>query len=600
MTKFVLISRSWDLLSKVSRRQLIASSLFQSVLAIFDVVGIALMGVIGTVGLNYVSGIAIPKWMESYLNYFFGTNYKSTDVLLALSIAAAVLFLTKSILGLSLSYQIALKLAKEQTRVSKIFVENLTQVDYKWLRKQDKQGLIYAATDGINAIFLGVLTNAVIIISDSVLLILISISLIVIDPGTALMTILLFGVIAFGLQRIIGDYLETQGRKITKSAIAGRDELDNFFYAYKEVTVLRRQDVFLDEFKAQRSIYSSAYARNSWAQLIPKYVIEIGMILGASLIIGYQVFSSTAAESLSTLLIFISAASRLTPALLRIQSSILYIRNSQAMATVTFDFLAQMAKLNVANRRLPLVNPPGKYSKPVQIEVCDLFFSFPDESLNVLNKISMSIQPGEVVAIVGHSGAGKSTFLDLMLGIMEPTKGKIEINGIPVNQWLDSNSNSVAYVQQQPYIYNRSFIENITLEPENVVNDPSELERILETTGLKKLRNVFGQNGNLQNLSGGEKQRLALARAMYLKPSLLVIDEGTSSLDAISEKTISDAIFRLKGFTTTVIVAHRLSSIRDADKIFYLSNGTIASTGTFDELYSSNVQFQSLVKTLTV
>ena len=600
MKKKTLISKSWAVLSKNSQKKLLLCSGAQSILAILDVIGIALMGVIGSIGLNYVSGIPIPVWMESRLNGIFGINYQATDALLFLSILAAILFTTKSLLNLGLSHKVAIYLAQEQVRLSKVFVERLATVDYKWLRKQEKQNLIYAATDGINAIFLGILQNTVVIVSDSFLLLLIAVSLIVIDPGTAMMTILLFGVIAYGLQQIIGNYLEEQGKKITKSAISGRDDLDNFFYAYKEISVLRRQHIFLDNYLVQREIYSSAYAKNGWAQLIPKYVIEIGMILGASLIIGYQVFTSTAAESLSTLLIFISAASRLTPALLRIQSSILYVRNSQSMATVTFDFMSQMDGLNFSSYRESSPEIQTRITDPVRISVKNVTFSFPDELNRTLNEINFVVEPGEMVAIVGHSGSGKSTLLDLMLGLMDPTDGEININGINVNAWLDTNPGRVSYVQQQPYIYNRTLSENITMLPEGRNYNPQDLEKILEITGLNDLKEKHGSKGKLQNLSGGEKQRLAMARALYLKPSLLVIDEGTSSLDAISENAISDSVLKLKGFTTTVVVSHRLSSIREADKIYYLSGGCICGVGSFQELYSSNEDFKQLVEAFNV
>jgi ABC-type multidrug transport system fused ATPase/permease subunit len=600
MTNKTLIAKSWAVLSKNSRKKLLLSSGAQSILAILDVIGIALMGVIGSIGLNYVSGIPIPLWMETTLNRIFGVNYQATDALLFLSILAAILFTTKSLLNLGLSHKVAIYLAQEQVRLSKVFIEKLATVDYKWLRKQEKQNLIYAATDGINAIFLGILQNSVIIVSDSFLLLLIAVTLIVIDPGTAIMTILLFGVIAYGLQKIIGNYLEEQGKKITKSAISGRDDLDNFFYAYKEISVLRRQHLFLDNYLVQREIYSSAYARNGWAQLIPKYVIEVGMILGASLIIGYQVLTSTAAESLSTLLIFISAASRLTPALLRIQSSILYVRNSQAMATVTFDFMSQMDGLNFSSYRESSPEIQNRVNDPVRISVENVVFSFPDELGKTLDQINFVVEPGELVAIVGHSGSGKSTLLDLMLGVMSPTEGEININGVTVNSWLNSNPGSVSYVQQQPYIYNKTLKENITLQPEDGDYNSHELARILEITGLNDLSEKNDGKGKLQNLSGGEKQRLAMARALYLKPSMLVIDEGTSSLDAISENAISESVLKLKGLTTTVVVSHRLSSIREADKIFYLSGGCIRGVGSFQELYSSNEDFRKLVQAFNV
>jgi ABC-type multidrug transport system fused ATPase/permease subunit len=600
MKNVQLIRKALLLLPEKAKVKLYVGASLQSILAILDIAGIALMGIIGSIGLNYVSGIPIPNWLEEYLNLVFGENYIPTSVLLSLSVIAAMLFTVKSFLSLWVSFKIAVFLAKEQAAISRFFLEKIATVEYIWLRKQEKQKLIYAATDGINAIFLGILSNSVIIASDSILLVLIITTLLVMDPTTAIMTIFLFGAIAFGLQKVVGSYLENQGVKITSSAISGRDEIDNFFSSYKEITVLRNEFIFLGNFQSHREIYSQAYARNGWAQLIPKYVIEIGMILGASLIIGYQVYFSSASESLTTLLVFTAAASRLTPALLRIQSSILYVRNSSAMATITFGYLDQ---LKILNHRVPVNevrdSSPSKH-EPVTFTVDKLFFSFPDNPVEVLTDVSMRVSKGEIVAIVGPSGSGKTTLLDLILGILKPTSGSVRVDDCPITDWLDANPGKVAYVQQQPHIYFKSFRENVTLKPLLTHAEEKKLDEVLQLTGLTSLAKVYGDNGNLTNLSGGERQRLAIARALFIEPSLLVIDEGTSSLDALAEKTVSEAILKLKGVTTTLIVAHRLSSIKNADNIIFFSSGKICGSGSFESLYSTNEEFSNLVDAFNV
>ena len=600
MKNAALVFRALAILPKKSKKRLYIGASLQSIFALLDILGIAIMGVIGSVGLNYVSGIEMPNWLAKNLESFFGLNYRPTEVLLILSILAAALFTSKSFLSLGISYKIANFLALEQAFASRNFVEKLTTVQYLWLRKQDTQRLIYAATDGVNAIFLGILSNSIIMLSDSILLLLITFTLIIIDPATALMTIILFGTIAFGLQKIIGGYLESQSERITSSAILGRQELDKFFDSYKEVSASRKQSAFLGVFFTQREIYSAAYARNGWAQLIPKYVIEIAMILGASLIIGYQVLFSSASESLTTLLIFISAASRLTPALLRIQSSVLFIRNSSAMANVTFDYLEQFNGLTIRSKPIQSTQTNSISINPVEIELNDISFAFPDDSVNILKDLSLTVSKGEIVAIVGSSGSGKSTLLDLILGILEPTRGSVKINGFPVNAWLDNNPGRVAYVQQQAYIHGGSFLENITLDPVVSDSDIKRLDYVLELTGLNSLRSTYRLDQKLYNLSGGEKQRIAIARAIFAEPSLLVIDEGTSSLDAHAERLISDAILDLRGKSTTLIVAHRLSSIKNADKIVFFSEGSISGIGSFDSVYTTNVSFRELVDAFNV
>ncbi len=228
-------------------------------------------------------------------------------------------------------------------------------------------------------------------------------------------------------------------------------------------------------------------------------------------------------------------------------------------------------------------------------------FQYQNSDKPSIREISVEIQPGAQIAIAGASGSGKTTLIDLIIGVHEPTSGSILIGGIKPQALIHFKPGTISYMTQDAFIINGTMRDNICANLEGEISDPEVLQ-VIEKVNLQELINGLpegldyqvGENGKF--LSGGQRQRLGLARAMISKPKILVLDEGTSSLDAISENVIIESINLLKGITTVIIVAHRLSSIIGADKILYLQNGELVGTGKFQELRNNVKEFEDQVK----
>jgi ABC-type multidrug transport system fused ATPase/permease subunit len=231
------------------------------------------------------------------------------------------------------------------------------------------------------------------------------------------------------------------------------------------------------------------------------------------------------------------------------------------------------------------------------VEVAELSFNYPGASKYVLSRLSFNVTQGTFLAIAGSSGAGKTTLVDLILGIIPPTSGQIRISGVNSRDAISGWPGKISYVPQDVYISNSNIRSNVALGLNDNEIDDSRVQKALRKAQLgefadnsaKGLRLEVGEDGS--KLSGGQRQRLGIARALYSEPKLLVLDEATSALDGETEAEITSTLLTLKGEITLIVVAHRLSTIKEADQVVYLHNGAILSQGTFDEVRASVPNF---------
>ena len=325
-------------------------------------------------------------------------------------------------------------------------------------------------------------------------------------------------------------------------------------------------------------------------------------MIGAAALVAYQVWVNDASNVIGVLFVFLAAAGRLIPALMRIQNSILQISNYKYGANLTLDLISNLNHLNLKFKSTPRT---VQISSAPAIHLNDITFSYDDSGKPVFKNISLSINSGEVTAIVGPSGAGKTTLIDLILGIYKPNEGEIYLS----SQSQRVNPESVlnfAYVPQMPSLITGSLQENITLGLKQSEVNVDLLKRAITSSGvddlIKNLPNGLDTKIDSigSRLSGGELQRISIARALYLNAKLIVIDEGTSSLDGNTEKYVTDYLFSLRGNVTIIIVAHRLSSIKMADNIYYLEEGEVKGSGKFNELQESLPGFAEQVTNMSL
>jgi ABC-type multidrug transport system fused ATPase/permease subunit len=365
-----------------------------------------------------------------------------------------------------------------------------------------------------------------------------------------------------------------------------RSALENF----REISVKNIKQSYVSNVEILATQASMKDAEVAFMPLSSKYIVESSLIVVTFALGGIQFILSDAKTAIATLSLFMAAGARVLPALLRIQQSLLSIQASVGTSNRTWS-LIQSIKNNVQENAQVPTKPSFSYDGfSGLVEVTNLEYSHPN-NLNYKLKVNkLSINPGEMVAIVGSSGAGKSTLADIILGILLPDAGYVKISGMTPREVINSYPGSIAYIPQKVFIADCSVKENIALGYEQSAVDDEEIFELLRIVHLEEWVKKLGSGINTQvgesghSMSGGQRQRLGIARALYTKPKLIIMDEATSSLDGQTEMDISDSIRRLKGDVTLVVIAHRLSTIKDADMVILLESGNILAEGKFDEI----------------
>ena len=391
------------------------------------------------------------------------------------------------------------------------------------------------------------------------------------------------------------------GVKSSELNIMSNEKIVEVFGSYRESVVRNRRDYYAREIGKLRFALADVSAETSFMPYVSKYVIETTVVLGAVLIGAAQFILQDATHAVATLAIFLAAGSRIAPAVLRVQQGSITIRGALGQATPTLDLIDMLGDTPMIENVDDTVDVVHDgFVSEIQVESATL--TYPNKPTPAITDISLCIPPGTSVAFVGSSGAGKTTIIDVLLGVLNPDEGSVLISGLPPLLAVAKWPGAVSYVPQDVVIAAGTIRENVALgyPPEaatdELVNSAlkvAHLDRFV--AGLPYgVDTQVGERG--AKISGGQRQRLGIARAMFTRPHLLVLDEATSSLDGETEASISEAIHALRGSTTVVMIAHRLSTVRNADIVVYLSEGKVMATGTFEEVRSAVPDFDRQAK----
>jgi ABC-type multidrug transport system fused ATPase/permease subunit len=393
------------------------------------------------------------------------------------------------------------------------------------------------------------------------------------------------------------------GLQFSQLAVVSNEKIIEVLGSYRESVVRNRRDYYSREIGKLQLNLAETTAEMSFMPNISKYVIETTVVLGSLLIGASQFLLQDAVHAVATLSVFLAAGSRIAPAVLRVQQGSVTIRGNLGIAGPTLDLIESLGD-NVEVENFD-DNVDVKHDGfQAELEVRNVFLTYPTKSNPAVSDVSLKIPQGKSVALVGTSGAGKTTIIDVILGVLIPDQGFVTISGVPPLDAFSKWPGAVSYVPQDIVISNGTVRENVALgfpiqaATDELVLDALRVAHLDEfVAGLPNgLDTPVGERG--AKISGGQRQRLGIARAMFTKPKLLVLDEATSSLDGETEASISEAIYSLRGSTTVVFIAHRLSTVRNADIVIYLSEGKIVSSGTFDEVRNTVPDFDRQAKSM--
>jgi len=443
----------------------------------------------------------------------------------------------------------------------------------------------------VTGIFIGCLQSfAKVVVIACILLLLFAI-----EPKLALTIIAVLG----GSYVLIYVFIKTKlarSGKIASLTNATRLQLiGEVMGAIKELKILQRENNFVERYQVCAHAYAKAETLSQLSLLFSRYAIEAIAFGGMLLITLYLIASGADISHFIPLLgLYALAGYRLMPAMQQLFSGFSMLRYYSA----TLDSVYQEMHLPSKEENLNHSSITFEHSLVLK----KVGYCYPTAEKMVLNDINLSIQKNSIIGLVGSSGAGKTTLIDIFLGLLTPLQGTIEVDGVNISEHnLGSWQAQIGYVPQTIFLVDASVASNIALgiAEDDIDHDAviraatlANLHEFVEKELPQKYNTVVGERG--VRLSGGQRQRIGIARALYHDPSILIFDEATSALDGVTEKVIMEAIKNLGHTKTIIIVAHRLNTVRDCDHLYVMSQGKIVGEGTFHELSSSNQEFQQL------
>lgn len=589
------------LLTGRDRSRVLAIVLIQIFSNLLDLLGVALIGVLGALAVNGVQSKPPGNRVGAVLRFANIDSLTFQHQVIVLGIAATFVLIGRTLISVIFTRRTLFFLSRLGSDMSSELFTKFISQQLIYIQAKSMQETLYIVTAGVSSVTVGILGSLVALATDVSLLSVMAIGLFVVDPSIAVATMLTFGLISGLIYR----YLHTRARKLgdesAQFSILCNEKIIEVLGSYRELVVRDRRAFYAEEISELRSKLAANQAESAFMPNISKYVIETVVVLGMLLISASQFLIQDASHAVATLSVFMAAGTRIAPAILRIQQSAITMKSSLGSAEPTLDLihkLNEVEKIEVNKKVCDFRHEDFFGSTSVQ----DLSIQYPLSHSKALKNVSFDITPGSSVAIVGPSGAGKTTLADALLGIIEPTSGNINISGKSPETAIKSWPGAVGYVPQDVVLTKGTIRQNIGLgfPPEMLTDD--RLETPIKLAQLEKLIEELpngvdtevGERGT--RLSGGQRQRIGIARALFTNPKLLVFDEATSALDGKTESELTAAVSGLKGKLTLVTIAHRLSTIRNADLVLYLDKGELISQGTIDQVREQVPNFEKLAE----
>lgn len=490
--------------------------------------------------------------------------------------------------------------ARNESMVSRKLFELYLECGYEEIAARNSAELITNIANRVFSVVQTTVMGAITILTDLMTVIAVSCVLILLEPMVTL------GTAAFLAVAIT---ISVAGLRVTLQRMGAQDVTysENFLKvlkecldSLKEIRISGSGKFFATKFGDIRLAQAALRRVLLTLQETPKIMIELMIVyvmLGVILFAQYR--ADNPGELLALLTLFGIAALRIMPATNRILFTINHIQSqSRNVEMVVSDF-----KNLEASRKAELADTEITFER--MIELTDVTFSYPGKSLPTLYKINAEFLRGERIGIVGPSGAGKTSLVNLVMGLINPEKGSVSVDGVPISERLAAWRQRIGFVPQNIHLFDDTLRRNVAIGKKDEEIDDTRVSEALKQAQLDAVINtlpdgletIVGEHG--AKMSGGQIQRIGIARALYNDPDVLVLDEATAALDLATERDLNNALENLDG-KTQIVIAHRLSTVRNCDRLFYMEDGRIAATGDFETLYQQNAAFRNLVDLLEI
>lgn len=509
--------------------------------------------------------------------------------------AMALFFVVRSVVKIMAKYVQARVAYNAGVRLSAEMFEGYLRWPYSRHLRRTSSDLIRNSHEAVQKLVGSVLLPTIRIVAEGLLVVAMLVVLVVLAPLATLGAVVVIGGAAALLLLFVQPHMKRLGVVRHQETEATLRALQQGLFGIRDVKVLGREAAFANAYRAGRGRMARAdYLRETVTQL-PSILLEMALL---GFILGYFALTlirgGAAQDSLSVLGLFAYAGLRLQPSLQLIVAGLNTLKFSAAPLQDLHDDLATMDRKR--KHRAPAAPLPFEDA----LELRNVTFRYERTEQDALSKIDVTIQPGEQIGICGPTGGGKTTLVDIITGLLPPTSGRVLIDGKDLRDHEREWQATLGIVPQTVFLIDDTLRRNIALGVPDRQIDDKAVAKAVELAQLDEfisqlpdgLETTVGERG--VRVSGGQRQRVAIARSLYRRPSVLIFDEGTSALDNATEALLMDAIERLRGRHTVILVAHRLSTVRKCDRIIFLDHGRMAGLGTYDELRATNEGFRLL------
>lgn len=536
--------------------------------ALLEMLALALISPFISVLLDY-SIVQTDPYISWVFNFLGFTSISSFLALLTFLLASIYIF--RGIYMYVLNRIQFRFIARRQAALSERLLNKFLGFSYLYHTKRNIAELQQTIVRDVELMFT-VIISVLRLLTDTFMTLFILVFLIVVSPVMTLMIGALSLICVLLYFKTFRKQLLDAGKNNREASVGMTKSVNQAIGGIKEVKLLRREDYFRRAFRRNSSIFVKVFTQFRSLDIMPKLVVETVCFGGAFIILGiFIIGGADVSEMVPQLSVFVLAAFRLLPSVSRqvaLTNTIVFYR---ASVDAVYKSLFEEDDIAAPSRPSGNINILKSGN---DISVRDLTFAYPSTGEPVLDNISFEIPEKKSIAFVGPSGAGKTTLIDLILGVLTPDSGGVFYKGESIHHNFTEWSKNVGYIPQQIYLLDETIRENVAFGIDRREIDEGKIWRALEQSQLKEfveslpdgLDTVVGDRGI--RLSGGQRQRIGIARAMYEDPPILVLDEATSSLDNENEKAVMDAVMGFKGNKTMLIVAHRLSTIEHCDIVY--------------------------------
>lgn len=580
----------WSLLSKAERKETLILLVMILIMSLLDVAGVASI-------LPFITILGSPELVEtnpvlSWAYNYFGFNTRSE-----------FFFFLGGLVFITLIISLAWKTATQYKLLSFVFMrehsigvrmfEGYLNQPYSWFLDRNSSELGKNLLSELRELLSKMLLPSINVISQGAVSLLMLIMLLIVDYKLALTVAAVLGLFYGTIYKAISKLLTRMGSLRYDSNRERFKVATESLFAIKEVKISGVEELYIERFNSSAKEFAKNEARLKTITALPRYALE-AIAFGGMVLVLLSVLDDKngVSQVLPIVALYAFAGYRLLPAMQALYSNLTSLRFSETIINELYKEIAGLEKVDKKKDKKNI-------SFSDKITLNNISFNYPGVNNSVLNDISLNIPVNSMVGFVGLTGSGKTTLIDIILGLLQPQKGSLMADGVEITSNNVVNwQRNLGYVPQQISLIDASLAENIAF---GAKKDEINMDTVQNVSRIACLHDFV--NNNLQDgyntaigergvkLSGGQRQRVGIARALYYNPSILVLDEATSALDNTTERFVMDSIKKLGQEITIIIIAHRLSTIRECDVIYHLDKGNIISNGTYKELLDSDKKF---------